>query len=127
MRVSKARGGGENWTAVGVSDNPVSVLAVDPITPGTVYAAVADKLYKSTDGATTWTLVDFPYSSASGGAISMILLDPITPSTEFGVLAKTKNAISGYTSHAGNDESDGRYSREEVAPDAPISKGWWAL
>lgn len=79
--VRTSRDAGENWTAAGLSDNPVYALAVDPIAPSTVYAAAEDKLYKSTDGAATWTTLDLRYPSPFGGAITTILVDPITPST----------------------------------------------
>ncbi len=54
--VLKSTDGGESWTSAGLAGTPVSILAIDPITPSTLYAAgKGDHYYKSTDGGASWT------------------------------------------------------------------------
>ena len=68
--------GGATWDAVntGLTSLNVSTLAIDPLTPTTLYATTGGGLFKSTDGGTTWGetgLGDF-----SGDAFA---IDPSTP------------------------------------------------
>lgn len=47
--------GGETWQLV--MGSPVRSVAIDPVSPGTVYAGMAfAAIFKSTDGGATWTL-----------------------------------------------------------------------
>ncbi|MCP5152823.1 MAG: hypothetical protein H6983_01565 [Ectothiorhodospiraceae bacterium] len=78
---------GATWTLVdnGLASTPpqlaqVEVIAVDPLTPTTVYASIPsidDALYKTTDGGDTWNLAN---SGISATRVSIIAVDPQTPS-----------------------------------------------
>ncbi|MBI4812398.1 hypothetical protein HY798_03100 [Candidatus Falkowbacteria bacterium] len=47
---------GENWQAVGgLGKNTIAAVAVDPASKCVIYAASANKVYKSTDCSRTWT------------------------------------------------------------------------
>ena len=56
--VLKTTNGGMTWTAIGIGLNffLINDLNVDPITPGTIYAATGGAgIYKSINGGTNWT------------------------------------------------------------------------
>jgi hypothetical protein len=56
----------------GLAANPVTALAVDPQIPSTIYVALQDAgLYRSVDGASTFSAVDLP----SKAAITTIAID----------------------------------------------------
>jgi photosystem II stability/assembly factor-like uncharacterized protein len=83
--VFKSIDGGTTWSAAntGLREDPccsgwrsVGVVAIDPRTPTTLYAIDGRSgLFKSTDGATTWTALD------TGLAVSTLAIDPRTPTT----------------------------------------------
>jgi photosystem II stability/assembly factor-like uncharacterized protein len=73
---------GASWTAsAGLTDSYISSLAVDPSAPGTVYAGTAhpytgsnsERLFKSTDGGTTWAQTSL---DAGGFTVDFIGVDP---------------------------------------------------
>jgi hypothetical protein len=82
---------GESWSGLSLSAAPIDVtdLAIDPVTPTTLYAVVlpgfvgnvgaADSsgVYKSKDGGATWTLLAVP---SSLNPVS-VTIDPMTPAT----------------------------------------------
>ena len=51
--------GGATWVAadVGLGEPGVATLAVDPSTPGTVWAGTTAAIFRSTDGAANWNVV----------------------------------------------------------------------
>ncbi len=53
-------------------------LAIDPVTPSTMYAGTRNGLYRSTDGGANWTALD---RALSGTSISILAIDPDTPAT----------------------------------------------
>ncbi len=55
-------------------------LTVDPKNPSRVFARTFEGLYRSTDGAQTWTRLEF-FSQFYPSAVSAIVIDPETPST----------------------------------------------
>ena len=59
--------GGATWTHAnsGIASTNVQAVAVDPVHPLTVYAATATTVYKSTDGASTWSAIDSPGAPAT--------------------------------------------------------------
>jgi photosystem II stability/assembly factor-like uncharacterized protein len=66
-RVYKSTNGGASWTgfALGLPSRPgvgVSAIIIDPVTPSSLYAIAGppgvSPLYKSTDGAETWTVIN---------------------------------------------------------------------
>src|SRR3989442_1318092 len=52
-QVLKSTDGGVSWIAGGII-NVGSALAIDPLTPTTLYAGTNDAVYKSTDGGASW-------------------------------------------------------------------------
>jgi hypothetical protein len=73
--------GGRTWAPSAIPDALSTAgangLAVDPGTATTVYAATSNGLYKSTDGARTWTRKSMGTSTGAGS----VVIDPVTPST----------------------------------------------
>jgi photosystem II stability/assembly factor-like uncharacterized protein len=87
--VVKSTDGGASWSSAGLSDISVPVLAVDPITPSTLYAAGAgDQIYKSTDAGGTWTAFPVGLAPAFNIGVASLTLDSLTPSTLY-VLARS--------------------------------------
>ncbi|MBI4392480.1 MAG: hypothetical protein HY556_01595 [Euryarchaeota archaeon] len=59
-RLALTHDGGKTWDAAGNGihqDAVVSVIAIDPESPTTLYASAAATIYKSVDGAKNWTTV----------------------------------------------------------------------
>src|SRR5260370_32873039 len=48
------------WTSLGPDGGGAGSLVVDPLNPNTVYAVTDAGLFKSTDGAETWSAVNSP-------------------------------------------------------------------
>ena len=85
--VFKSTNGGNSWTGFnsGVTAADVQALAIDPATPGTLYAGTigsyvaANSVFKSTNAGTSWT-------AASSGLpaytdVNALAIDPSTPTT----------------------------------------------
>ncbi len=71
--------GGNTWRP-GVGADLVNGIAVDPVTPTTVYVAMNFGLFKSTDGGLTFTfyrVIDSPFLT------NTFAIDPTTPSTVY--------------------------------------------
>lgn len=81
--VFKSIDGGESWALANngfPSDlySPVTTLAIDPTTPTTLYAGTGGQgLFKSTDGATSWTQVTSP--SLPDFDIFTVAINPTNP------------------------------------------------
>lgn len=81
--VFRSADGGGHWQAATSSPRYVNVLAIDPMTPGTVYAATAG-VSKSTDGGVTWIDASngIRYSNGTTGLqILSVVIDPTQPTT----------------------------------------------
>jgi photosystem II stability/assembly factor-like uncharacterized protein len=93
--VFKSTDRGDRWNAASsglpTTPNPfvpdvlhpptIQVLTVDPVTPSTVYAGAASLLaglFRTTNGAASWTTI-----SPISGYVSAIVLDPSEPSTVY--------------------------------------------
>jgi photosystem II stability/assembly factor-like uncharacterized protein len=81
-RLVKSTDGGETWNAIETGPNTfILSLAIDPITPSTVYAA-GGGIFKSTDGGETWNAIEAGLPSSNGQRFFQSLaLDPTAPST----------------------------------------------
>jgi len=87
--VFKSTDGGVNWSAinVGFTSTAVFAVAIDPVTPTTLYASYlaggASGIVKSTDGGTNWVTINNGLSAISGLSPGMLIIvvDPKTPST----------------------------------------------
>jgi photosystem II stability/assembly factor-like uncharacterized protein len=84
------------------------LLAIDPITPATLYAlAFGNTVYKSTNGGGNWSRVD-ANDLAYAGAVTSILVDPLTTSTlyvvaESGVHKSTDSGVHWSPANTGLD------------------------
>ena len=87
--ILKSTDGGESWNSAGLAGQNVTTLAVDPITPSTLYVATGDgNIYKSIDAGKSWTAHAVGFPSGGPGipagqsiGVSAFLLDPAAPST----------------------------------------------
>ncbi len=73
----------ENWTAMnnGLDVIDVRAMAIDPLTPGTLYASTYEGgIFKSTDGGNNWTAAGSGWTTYAH-TIYTIAIDPLTPST----------------------------------------------
>lgn len=92
--IFKTTNTGESWTLVGtgmIFSGGIRSVTTDPGNPNIVYAGDNSKIYKSTDGGTTWTII----SSVTATPWS-ILVNPLRPQT---LLAATDNGV--YQSYDG--------------------------
>lgn len=58
------------------SNTFVTTLAVDPVTPATLYAATSSGMFKSTDGAATWGSF---HAGLANYLVNSLAIDPVTP------------------------------------------------
>ena len=63
--IYKTTDAGSTWTLLTNTLGPGLILALDPITPSTVYAASIYGIFKSTDGGTTFALVSSTLAASS--------------------------------------------------------------
>src|SRR5438093_449699 len=75
-----AEAGVDVWTANGPEGGSVSVLAIDPQTPTTLYAGTWAGVVKSSDGAGTWSAANTGLTEFS---VRALVLDPRTPTTVY--------------------------------------------
>ena len=52
-----AEGGINSWTSIGPEGGAIAALAIDPMTPGVLYAAAGGGVFKSTNGGASWSAV----------------------------------------------------------------------
>lgn len=95
--VIKSIDGGETWPAPqSPSTGPTSGLAIDPVNPMRIYAATSTGVYRSTDGAATWSAFNagLPATDVSDIAIDHTgsLLRIATPTGLFEYQAKASPA-----------------------------------
>jgi len=70
------------WTAKGPAGQEVLALAIDPLTPTTLYAGTrTGGVFKSIDAGENWTAINTGLTSAY---IGELVIDPSTPSTLYG-------------------------------------------
>ena len=98
------RAGINTWTGSGPDGGVVRALAIDPLTPTTVYAGAGSRLFKSTNGAASWSPAD---AGLSGAEVRALAVDPTAPSTLYavtwftGVFKSTNGAAAGRRSTRG--------------------------
>jgi len=83
--VYKSIDGGESWASVNTGlasgdADVVNALAIDPETPQTLYAATQDGIFKTTNGAASWTAASEGIT-APLDAILSLAIDPSEPET----------------------------------------------
>lgn len=76
------RGNGTTTWTTGVSAPTilpfVTCLAIDPVTPGTMYAGTSAGVITSTDGGVDWTTINAGLTSST---VLALAIDPVTPGT----------------------------------------------
>src|SRR6266545_3219432 len=85
---SPALSGINRWTRNGPEGGTVRTLAVDPVTPGTVYLGLdrgQPSLWKSASAAASWA----PTASLGREAIFQIETDPTSPRTLYAATASS--------------------------------------
>jgi len=70
--------GAGQWTSIGLQGLFIATLAVDSVTPSTLYAGTDSGLYKSTDSGVTWITIN---SGLVGSIVTALAIDPATPTT----------------------------------------------
>src|SRR2546429_8003249 len=73
-----AEGGINSWTSTnGPNGGPIGALAIDPVTPATLYAGTdSNGVFKSTNGGARWSAVN---TGLTGKTVSILAVDPQTP------------------------------------------------
>ena len=68
---------GESWSSIGLAGIKIMSMAIDPISPSTLYAGMLDGgMYKSTDGGSSWTGIGL-----AGADVRAIVVHPLSPDT----------------------------------------------
>ena len=121
--VFKTTNAGSSWTgsAQGLPESPIIRLAVDPLTPSTVYLGIeGGGVYKSTDGGVGWVAKNTGISDAT---ILSLVIDPQTPSTLYVAadlgLFKSTNGANGWTELTG--PAGAFVTRLAVDPNVPAT------
>ena len=91
-----AQAGINVWTSNGPEGGNVSALAIDPLTPGTLYAGTNSGVFKSTDAGSSWSAASM---GLQGTRVVALAIDPMTPRTLYagtttGVFKSTDGATS---------------------------------
>jgi len=73
--VFKSTNGGGSWSAVITGLYDVFVLAIDPLTPTTLYIGDGGNAYKSINGGGSWSAIGIGWSTFT------LAIDPQTPTT----------------------------------------------
>ncbi len=68
------------WSALGLSDQSVTYIAIDPTRPGVIYAGTTDGAYYSVDHGLNWNTVD---DRLRGYTIMSINIDPTNPNVVY--------------------------------------------
>ncbi|MEN3332223.1 MAG: hypothetical protein V7641_1588 [Blastocatellia bacterium] len=72
----KSTDGGVNWQGInnGLTSTFIKRIVIDPFTTSTLYASTGNGIFKSVNGATSWTSLTTSFSGP-------IIIDPVTPTT----------------------------------------------
>lgn len=128
-QIFKTTDGGNSWSEASFGLPPVppgrgswrhvSVIAIDPQTPRTVYAGIttphdAPALFRSTDGGATWNAAHSGLSVDSGG-VDTLAIDPqdfttIYAAGAFGVFKSTDRGSSWSPANSGLPPCNGTYN-----------------
>jgi photosystem II stability/assembly factor-like uncharacterized protein len=103
----KSIDGGASWTSIWNYTNALqsglNTLAIDPVTPTTLYAGVGDAgfnvtpgsigtgVFKSTDGGVSWSV-----TALNGAAVTALTIDPTDPSILYAVTQGIYTKPSGF-------------------------------
>jgi len=93
----KSSNGGKSWSPInnGFSSNEARALAVDPVTPATVYAAAGEgKLFKSVDAGNSWAAMNNGLPTGAPG-INAIAIDPSAPMVVYAATTSVYKSLDG--------------------------------
>jgi tetratricopeptide (TPR) repeat protein/photosystem II stability/assembly factor-like uncharacterized protein len=76
--VFKSTDGGEGWSQLTWSYSTFTALAVDRLTPGTLYAGSDESIEESTDGGLTWSRIKVDRKCST---VHVLAIDPLRPTT----------------------------------------------
>jgi photosystem II stability/assembly factor-like uncharacterized protein len=81
--VFQSTDGGATWSGTGLTDIVTELLAIDPTTPGTLYAGTHSGVLKSTDGGGTWNAANtgLPATPEFDPSVTALAVDPSTAGT----------------------------------------------
>jgi photosystem II stability/assembly factor-like uncharacterized protein len=95
--VYRSSDGGASWSPAGAlasagypSPGFVRQIAVDPGSPGTVWAATGHGLFRSVDAGSTWTLTSSPWFGSSA-----VVFDPSVPSRLYAIFGGVQRSDDG--------------------------------
>ena len=74
----------------GIVSTNIQAFAIDPVHPQTLYAATSTTVYKSMDGASTWSAIDSPTVQ-----ISQLAVDPQNPTIVYEVGQTIRKSTDG--------------------------------
>src|SRR5439155_25006399 len=75
-----AEGGINSWTSIGPEGGSIPALAIDPVTPGTLYARAGGGVFKSVNAGESWSAVN---TGLSDQFVLVLAIDPQTPATVY--------------------------------------------
>ena len=142
--VYKSTDGGSTWTQVLAGDNDTTGavdLAIDPINPNRVFAAMWDHLrepdlrtyggvgsgvYRSTDGGSTWQRLTngLPGPAATIGRIG-VALAASNPQRVYAIVNQTSGPFQGFYRSDDGGNSWTNLSPNSTLSGAQSSYGWW--
>jgi uncharacterized protein (TIGR03437 family) len=95
LGIFRSMDGGATWTSVnrGIAGANIQALAIDPVHPQTLYAAAyagsTSAVYKTVDGANSWTMVDSPPQ------ISSLAVDAQNPNIVWEISTALRKSTDG--------------------------------
>jgi hypothetical protein len=122
--IFKSTNGGKTWAVInnGLASTAVYALAIDPMTPGTVYAGTGFGLFKSTNGGQNWNAVNNGLTSSSiltlavdGTLASRLYAGTFHANDAFATKLNPNGSAFIYSTYLGGSNSDGGYG---IAADA---------
>ena len=88
----------DKWSSSGPEGGFIIPLAIDPVTPTTLYAGTyGNGVFKSTNGGGNWSLVDTGLTNTD---VIALAIDPVTPTTLYA--ATYGNGVFKSTNGGGN-------------------------
>lgn len=125
--IFKSSDGGGSWSAINVGLTAltnragfvgVNALAIDPVSPATVYAGTGGGVVKSINGGASWNTLNFPQP----GGVVALAIDPANPATIYagttgGILKSTNGGASWVTVDVGLTAATGNIWRNALVID----------
>jgi photosystem II stability/assembly factor-like uncharacterized protein len=100
------------WSAIGPSGGNIKSLAVDPETPGIVYAGTSGKgVYKSTDGGASWKAISSALPSSVD--VTSLEIDPVTTATLYAVLTYNNQTSNPYSRVYKSDNGGAKWNEAD--------------